>query len=127
MNEPDFLLLDDVLRIHARSLAEHGGTEGVRDLGMVDSALASAKNIYHYANGDLFDVAAGYAFHIAESQAFLDGNKRAAAVAALVFLARNGAYVQPSTWELYSVMIDMAEKKKTKADLAEMLRKRANE
>jgi death-on-curing protein len=127
VNEPDFLLLDDVLRIHARSLAEHGGTEGVRDLGMVDSALASAKNIYHYANGDLFDVAAGYAFHIAESQAFLDGNKRAAAVAALVFLARNGAYVQPSTWELYSVMIDMAEKKKTKADLAEMLRKRANE
>jgi death-on-curing protein len=89
--------------------------------------LASAKNIYHYANGDLFDVAAGYAFHIAESQAFLDGNKRAAAVAALVFLARNGAYVQPSTWELYSVMIDMAEKKKTKVDLAEMLRKRANE
>jgi death-on-curing protein len=127
VNEPDFLLLDDVLRIHARSLAEHGGTEGVRDLGMVDSALASAKNIYHYANGDLFDVAAGYAFHIAESQAFLDGNKRAAAVAALVFLARNGAYVQPSTWELYSVMIDMAEKKKTKVDLAEMLRKRANE
>jgi death-on-curing protein len=127
VNEPDFLLLDDVLRIHARSLAEHGGTEGVRDLGLVDSALASAKNIFHYANGDLFDVAAGYAFHIAESQAFLDGNKRTAAVAALIFLARNGAYAQPSTWELYSAIIDMAEKKKTKTDLAELFRKYANE
>lgn len=127
MSEPDFLTIDDVLSIHTRSLVEHGGSEGVRDLGLVESALASAKNIFYYAGGDLFDVAAGYAFHLAESQAFIDGNKRAAVVAALVFLARNGAYVQPAPWELYSAMIDMAEKKKNKADLAEIFRKRAKE
>jgi death-on-curing protein len=75
----------------------------------------------------VFDVAAGYAFHLAESQAVIDGNKRTAVVAALVFLARNGVYVQPATWELYSAMIDVAEKKKNKADLAELFRKRANE
>jgi death-on-curing protein len=127
VNEPIFLTLDEVFRIHARSLAEHGGSDGTRDPGLVESALASAKNTFHYANGDLFDVAASYAFHLAESQAFIDGNKRTAIVAALVFLARNGVYVQPATWELYSAMIDVAEKKKNKADLAELFRKRTND
>ena len=127
MNEPIFLTLDEVFRIHARSLVEHGGSEGTRDPGLVESALASAKNIFYYAHGDVFDAAAGYAFHLAEAQAFIDGNKRTAVVAALVFLARNGVYVQPATWELYSAMIDVAEKKKNKADLAELFRKRAND
>ena len=127
MNEPNFLTLDEVLRIHARSLAEHGGSEGTRDLGLVESALASAKNTFYYTDGDLFDIAASYAFHVAESQAFIDGDKRTAVTAALVFLARNGVYVRPATWELYSAMIDLAEKKKTKTDLAELFRKCANE
>ena len=127
MREPIFLELDEVLRIHARSLDEHGGRDGVRDLGLVDSALASAKNILYYADGDWFDVAAGYAFHLAESQAFIDGNKRTAVVSALVFLAKNGIYATPAPWELYSAMIDVAEKKKNKADLADIFRKHATE
>ena len=127
MNEPIFLTLDEVLCIHARSLAEHGGSEGVRDSGLVESALASAKNTFYYAAGDAFDVAASYAFHLAESQAFIDGNKRTAVASAMVFLARNGVYVHPATWELYSAMIDVAEKKKTKADLADIFRKRAQQ
>jgi death-on-curing protein len=127
VNEPVFLELDEILRIHARSLAEHGGRDGIRDLGLVESALAAAKNILFYAGGDWFDVAAGYAFHLAESQAFIDGNKRTAVVAALVFLAKNGIYATPATWELYNLMIDVAEKKKNKADLAEIFRKRAAE
>jgi death-on-curing protein len=126
VNEPIFLTLDEVLRIHARSLVEHGGSDGTRDPGLVESALASAKNSFCSANGDLFEVAASYAFHLAESQAFIDGNKRTAVVAALVFLARNGVYVRPATWELYTAMIDVAEKKKNKADLAELFRQRAN-
>ena len=124
MNEPIFLEIDEVFRIHARSLAEHGGSDGVRDRGLVESALASARNTLLYAQGDLFDIAASYAFHLSESQAFVDGNKRTAVVAAMVFLARNGVYVQPPPWELYLAMIDIAAKKKTKADLAEILRKR---
>jgi len=127
VNEPDFLSLDEVLRVHTRSLAEHGGSDGTRDLGLVESALASAKNTFYYANGDLFDVAASYAFHLAESQAFIDGNKRTAVTSAMIFLAKNGVYAQPPTWTLYSAMIDVAEKKKTKADLAEIFRKCANE
>lgn len=127
MSEPEFLTADEVYRIHARSLAEHGGSEGVRDAGLVESALASAKNVFYYGGGDEFEVAAAYAFHLAESQAFLDGNKRTAVAAALVFLARNGLYVQPAPWELYSAMIDVAEKKKNKGDLAEIFRNRAQE
>ena len=127
MNEPIYLELDEVLRIHARSLAEHGGKDGIRGLGLVESAIASAKNILFYAGGDWFDVASGYAFHLAEAQAFVDGNKRTAAASALVFLAKNGIYATPATWELYSAMIDVAEKRKNKADLAEIFRKHANE
>jgi death-on-curing protein len=127
VNEPIFLTLDEVYRIHARILAEHGGSEGTRDPGLVESALASAKNTFNYASGDWFDVAASYAFHLAEAQAFIDGNKRTGVAAALVFLARNGVYVTPARWELYTAMIDLAEKKKTKTDLAEFFRKCAQE
>ncbi|MFO1514253.1 MAG: type II toxin-antitoxin system death-on-curing family toxin [Verrucomicrobiota bacterium] len=122
MSEPTFLTLDQVLVIHAQSLNEHGGTKGIRDLGLIESALASAQNTYFYANGDLFDVAASYAFHLAEAQAFLDGNKRTGVATALVFLALNGVYAQPPQWALYLAMIDVAEKKKFKADLAEIFR-----
>ena len=65
MGGPTFLTLSQVNRLHARALAEHGGQEGVREPGLVDSALASAKNTFWYAGGDLFDIAAAYAFHLA--------------------------------------------------------------
>src|SRR5436190_10039103 len=122
MSEPSFLTLDEIMQIHAQSLREHGGMDGVRDAGLIESALASAKNIYFYGNGDLFDIAAGYAFHLAESQAFIDGNKRTAVASAMVFLARNGLYAQPPKWQLYSAMIDVAEKKTTKTGLAAIFR-----
>jgi death-on-curing protein len=127
VSDPTFLTLDEVLQIHARSLAEHGGSEGTRDAGLVESALASAKNTFYYGRGDLFDIAAAYAFHLAESQAFVDGNKRTAVASALVFLARNGLYAQPPKWELYLAMIQVAEKKLTKTGLANIFRKLAEQ
>jgi len=125
VSEPTFLTLDEVMQIHTFSLAEYGGTEGVRDPGLVESALASAKNTFFYGAGDIFDVAASYAFHLAEAQAFLDGNKRTAVSAALIFLARNGAYVTPPTQRMYEAMIDIAEKRMSKADLASFFRELA--
>lgn len=71
----------------------------------------------------MFEVAASYAFHLAEAQAFIDGNKRTGVASALVFLAMNGVYAQPPKWELYLAMIDVAQKKKTKTDLAAIFRK----
>jgi death-on-curing protein len=73
----------------------------------------------------VFDVAASYAYHLAEAQAFIDGNKRTAVGAALIFLARNGSYVRLPTWEFYLAMIAIAEKKLTKAGLADVFRKAA--
>lgn len=126
MSEPIFLTLDEVHFIHARSLAEHGGLDGTRDPGLVESALASAGNTFYLGGGDLFDVAASYTFHLAESQAFIDGNKRTAVGAALIFLARNGVYTTPPARRVYQAMIDIANKRMTKADLAGLFRGLAN-
>jgi len=122
VSEPVFLNLEQVMRIHARSLAEHGGTEGMRDPGLVESALASARNTFLHGSGDVFDVAASYAFHLAEAQAFLDGNKRTAAGAALIFLALDGDYVMPPARQLHQAMLDIAAKRMTKPDLAKLFR-----
>lgn len=120
--EPRFLSLDQVLLLHARSLLEFGGSAGVRDLGLVESAVAAARNTFHYGGGDLFDVAAAYAFHIAESQAFLDGNKRTGVAAALVFLDMNGSYHAPDPAEFHSYMEAIARHQMSKSELAARLR-----
>jgi death-on-curing protein len=125
VSEPVFLDMDEVHQIHKRSLAEHGGSDGIRDAGLVESAIASAKNTFYYGSGDLFDVAASYAFHLAQAQAFLDGNKRTGVASAMVFLARNGVYAQPPKWELYTAMIKIAEKRLDKNGLAAIFRKAA--
>lgn len=110
------------MRIQARSLAEHGGADGVREAGLIESALASAKHTFPYGAGDVFDAAASSAFHLAEAQAFLDGNKRTAVGAALVFLARNGDDVTPPFRQLHQAMLDIAAKRTTKAELAKLVR-----
>jgi death-on-curing protein len=118
---PTFLSLSQVIRLHTRALAEHGGQDGVREPGLVDSALASAQNTFWYARGDLFDIAAAYAFHLAESQAFVDGNKRVAAAAALVFLEINGIRLLSATDELEYAMIQIAHRQLDKRGLAVLL------
>ncbi len=112
--------------MHALSLHEHGGMAGVRDPGMVESALASAQNTWWYGRGDLFDVAAAYAYHLAESQAFFDGNKRTAILAAIVFLAGNGVKIPRNDDMLYQAMIDIANRKLDKPGLAAVFRRLAD-
>ncbi len=126
MNEgadPRFLTLDLVMMNHRRSLAEHGGIDGVRDPGAVESALAAGQNTWLYRDGDSFEIAAAYAFHLAESQAFLDGNKRTAISSALFFLAANGIMGVPNQSELYDAMIAIADRRLDKAGLAAVLRR----
>ena len=126
MNEdgdPRFLTLELVVLIHRRSLAEHGGIDGVRDPGGVESALAAGQNTWLYRGGDLFEIAAAYAFHLAEAQAFLDGNKRMAIASALFFLAANGVRGVPNQNEIYHAMIAIARHELDKVGLAAVLRK----
>jgi len=120
---PVFVSLAQVMRAHRTSLELHGGIDGVRDQGAVESALASAVNTWNYGGGDAYDVAAAYAFHLAESQAFLDGNKRTAITTALVFLALKGLYAKSNQDELYDAMIAIARREMDKAGLAAVLRK----
>ena len=121
--EPAFLSLEQVMALHRRSLEEHGGMDGVRDPGAVESALASAQNTWFYAGGDLFDIAATYAFHIAESQAFLDGNKRTAAASAIAFLVSNDCTDRGDDRAIYDAMIAIAQRRLDKAGLATLLRR----
>jgi len=90
---------------------------------LIESAIGAAVNTYFYANGDLFDIAATYAFHLAQAQAFLDGNKRTGMGAALLFLRGNGIVRVPPYQELYDAMIAIAEKRLDKVGLADLFRR----
>ena len=94
MSEPVFVSRDQILELHRLSLELHGGLDGVRDRGLLDSALMQPEAAYFYGQGDLAAIAAAYAFHLAQNQPFLDGNKRAAMGAALSFLELNGVDTQ---------------------------------
>ena len=122
MSEPVFIEFAEVEILHRMSIERFGGSHGVRDPGAALAAVDQPKNTYFYGQGDLFDIAAAYAFHIAQAQAFLDGNKRTAMAACLVFLERNGVIIA-CPWEaLYDAMIAIAERRLDKSGLAKLLR-----
>lgn len=92
MREPEWVRRDVVLRIHEESLKEHGGPEGVRDQGLLESALARPKNLFVYAEkqSSLAQSAAAYARGITANHPFVDGNKRTAFLVSVTFLRLNG-------------------------------------
>jgi len=79
-----------VFAIHDQQIAEHSGTDGIRDIGLIESALTRPKNLETYAAPDVFDLAAEYGYDIARNHGFIDGNKRTAYVVTLLFLVLNG-------------------------------------
>jgi death on curing protein len=124
MNPPVFLSTEQVEKLHERALIEHGGSAGLRDRSLFEGAIAQALNVYGYAYGDLYDVAAAYCFHIAQAQAFIDGNKRTSVSSALAFLEINGVDTTKTelTMPVYKALIDVAEHKLDREGLAELLR-----
>ncbi len=90
MTEPRWLDTTIVLDVHAEQLALFGGADGIRDLGLLESALARPINKFGYGESDLAVLAAAYAFGIARNHSFVDGNKRAAFASIIVFLGLNG-------------------------------------
>jgi death on curing protein len=121
--EPRFLDFSTVLWLHRRSLELFGGLDGVRDSAALESAISSARNAYYFGYGDVYDIAAAYAFHVAEAQAFFDGNKRTAVACALTFLGGSGIELPPSHDTLYEAMIAIATHNLDKQGLAAVLRK----
>ena len=90
MNEPIWLLPEVVDEIHALQIEEHGGAPGIRDRGLLESALGRPEHAFSYGGGGLLDIAAAYAFGLARNHPFIDGNKRTSFLCAYVFLRLNG-------------------------------------
>jgi len=117
-----YISLEVVFEIHRLQLQEFGGADGVRNLEGLKSAIETPKATFDGSDlyPTIFLKAAAYAYHLAESQAFVDGNKRVALDTALTFLAINGYEIADENFELYDAMIAIAEKKMTKEGLAQL-------
>ena len=119
-----FLTLVEVIEIHADQIQRYGGSDGMRDINLLSSAIAMPYSTFSgtFLHTTLFDMAAAYAFHISQNHPFIDGNKRTALAAALVFLELNGVTVPDPSEKLYNAMMSLAQGKLTKAGLAKLLR-----
>ena len=122
MNEPVFLSVQQTEALHDKAIREFGGTHGLRDRATLESAIFHPQNVFFYGRVDLYDIAAAYAFHLAEAQAFLDGNKRVAVSAALTFLEANGIRTNQDSMPLYNAMISLGPKAMPKLELAALMR-----
>jgi len=107
------------LAAHAEQLAEHGGAEGVRDAGALDSAMARPRNLALYGEPDIAALAAAYAFGIARNHPFVDGNKRTAAVVAETFLLLNGHVLAASDADLVVAILALAAGELAEDELAD--------
>lgn len=126
MSQPTWLARDILLLLHAEGIAEHGGLSGMRDAALLDSALARPENLHAYEpEADLFRLAAAYAFGIVRNHPFADGNKRAAFVAAAVFLELNGVSTALPEHEAIAAMLDLAAGDLPEDGLAAWLRDRS--
>ena len=121
--KPDFLTVEDVIQIHGEMVTAYGGASGLRDLGLLESAVAQPTATFgsEYLHGSLFMMAAAYLFHISQNHAFVDGNKRTAHTAALVFLSLNGVVIDRDSDELHAVTKGVAEGRLQKQDVAKAL------
>lgn len=108
MSEPEWLAVDIVLDFHAEQLAMFGGPDGIRDLGLLESALARPVNKFAYGETSLAALAAAYGFGIARNHPFIDGNKRTALASVIVFLGLNGFWLDAPQNEMTAVILSLA-------------------
>ena len=124
MNEPIFLSLAEVIALHDVQLAAFGGAAGLRDPGMLESAVAMPQMGFgeEYLHADLEEMAAAYLFHLVKNHPFVDGNKRVGFHAAYVFLELNGMVLEMPEEVAYDLVIATAEGRATKAEIAASFR-----
>jgi len=121
MTEPVWIDLEVVLAIHDEQLAEHGGQPGVRDRGLLESAMAQPQNQFACGEHSIARLAASYAFGISRNHPFLDGNKRTSLVVAELFLDLNGLELTASDAECVTTFLQLAAGEITDAELAEWI------
>ena len=124
MTEPSWLTRQAIEIVHDEQLAEHGGAAGLRDGGLLDTALARPKNLFAYGESDLCGLAAAYASGLVRNHPFVDGNKRTAFLAAYTFLAVNGLELDAPEAEAVVMTLDLAAGEMPEEGFAAWLRDR---
>ena len=119
-----FLRKVEILEVHRRLLAEHGGAPGILNEGALESALVAAENRRWYEEADLAACAATYAYHLTQAHAFMDGNKRVGAAAMEVFLVANNAGLNAEDDEIYHLIMGLASGTLTREEVEAWLRSR---
>jgi death-on-curing protein len=119
----NYLLLDEVLAIHADQIARYGGSHGLRDLGLLESALAMPEATFggEDLHPSVHEKAGAYLFHLVKNHPFIDGNKRVGAMVAYVFLGMNGWRLVATEQEFVDLVIGVADGRVSKAEVAVFL------
>ena len=121
----EWIDIDITLAYHNLQIAEHGGAEGLRDIGLLESALARPQNLHAYEpNADLASLAAAYAFGIVRDHPFIDGNKRTGYVVMESFIELNGSELNADASDAYFTFISLADGSLPEDELAQWLRER---
>lgn len=120
-----FLTLSEVVEIHSDQIEHFSGDPGIRDMGLLSSAVAMPYATFQrvFLHEDIFEMAAAYAFHISQNHPFIDGNKRTALASALVFLGLNNVELADPKGTLYQAMMSLASGSFSKAEFAAVLRR----
>jgi death-on-curing protein len=120
--EPRWITYDQAIAIHSRQLRRFGGAPGLRDEGMLRSALECPINKWHHDRAELAALAAGYAFGLAKNHAFVDGNKRIAFMAMMVFLLKNGVRFAPNPAHAAKIVMALAAREVSEESLTRWVR-----
>ncbi len=125
MDHPEFLSLDDINEIHEDQIERYSGSNGIRDLNGLLSAIEQPRSTFgnEFLHKDIWSMAAAYIFHISQNHPFVDGNKRTALVSGLVFLEINGYEIPDPDELLYKMMIEVASGKSSKDKVRAILKK----
>ena len=122
MSEPVWLTPEIVIAIHEMQLAEHGGPAGIRDMGMLESALGRPQNKFAYGETDLAVLAAAYGYGMARNHPFIDGNKRTSLMAIYTFLGVNDVEFIVSEADFAAIILDLAAGHVSEESLARWIR-----
>lgn len=119
-----FLTLAEIIDIHHNQIELYGGIDGIRDISLLSSAISIPQSTFdgYFLHDDLFEMAAAYIYHLCQNHPFVDGNKRVALVAGLVFLDFNGIDIDDPDEKLYAMMIRVASGKGDKEYIADTLK-----
>jgi len=125
VREPLFLTLTEVIKVHTDQIRRYGGQQGIRDIGLLESALTQPEASFagEWLHKGLYEMASAYAYHLCQNHPFIDGNKRTALACALVFLELNGVIISDPKGLLKTEMLQIASGKTEKVKLAKLLRR----